>query len=127
MNERIDTEKADLERSWLALLREIAKLSDAMGLDSENWSDADDCTLLQEFDPWVVIRRAELLKGCADALEQERADRLVADARIRLLEETGSRIVASSRDGKTAALADARLQWDALVPAPAPKEEGESV
>ncbi len=43
---------------WQPLMREIAKLSDALGLDDGDWSDADDSTLLEQFDPWAVIRSA---------------------------------------------------------------------
>lgn len=52
-------ENSELEKSWLGLMREIATLSDTMKLDSSDWCQADDCTLLQEFDPWIVIRGAE--------------------------------------------------------------------
>jgi hypothetical protein len=39
------------EKSWLALLREIAKL------DREtDWEGADDDTFLEEFDPWHLLR-----------------------------------------------------------------------
>ena len=43
---------------WQPMMREIAKLSDALGLDDGDWSDADDSTLLEQFDPWAVIRSA---------------------------------------------------------------------
>jgi len=48
----------DLKRSWIALLEAIAFLSDAMGLDSSDWAEADDCTLQEEFDPWTVVQEA---------------------------------------------------------------------
>ena len=43
---------------WLTLLQEVAKLSDALGLDDGDWAESDDYTLVQEFDPWIVIRIA---------------------------------------------------------------------
>ena len=41
-----------LEKSWLALLWEIAKLDDGTG-----WEGADNGTFLEQFDPWHVLRR----------------------------------------------------------------------
>ncbi len=46
------------EHGWNPLMREIAKLSDAMGLDDGDWSEADDSTLLEQFDPWTVVTAA---------------------------------------------------------------------
>lgn len=43
---------------WKPLMREIAKLSDALGLDDGDWAAADDSTLLEQFDPWTVITAA---------------------------------------------------------------------
>lgn len=41
-----------LERSWLALLREVSKLD----RETTDWEGADDRTFLEEFDPWDVLR-----------------------------------------------------------------------
>jgi hypothetical protein len=49
---------AEQDKTWLALLQECAKLSDAMGLDDGDWVEAGDETLMEQFDPWVVIRQA---------------------------------------------------------------------
>lgn len=43
---------------WNPLMREIARLSDALGLDDGDWADADEITLLEQFDPWTVIAAA---------------------------------------------------------------------
>jgi len=43
---------------WSPLMREIAKLSDALGLDDGDWAIADESTLLEQFDPWTVIAAA---------------------------------------------------------------------
>jgi len=48
----------DQSDSWLKLMREIAKLSDALDLDDDDWAAADDSTLLEQFDPWTVIAAA---------------------------------------------------------------------
>ena len=75
-------ERTELQRSWVALLQEIAGLSDALGLDSCDWSEADECTLQQEFDPWVVIREAKKrASACeADRKRLEEARGLIAEA-----------------------------------------------
>lgn len=60
-----------LDSDWLALMHEIAKLSDAMGLDDGDWADADDDTLHEQFDPWTVLREAiSRLKGGEGDVEQ---------------------------------------------------------
>lgn len=46
------------DRDWLAMLREVAKLSDAMNVDDGDWVLAADDTLQEQFDPWVVIKKA---------------------------------------------------------------------
>ena len=43
---------------WNPLMREIAKLSDALDLDDGDWAAADESTLLEQFDPWTVITAA---------------------------------------------------------------------
>jgi hypothetical protein len=48
---------AEMERDWLNMLRETAKLATALG-DPDEWHEADDSTLTAEFDPWDVIRQA---------------------------------------------------------------------
>jgi len=62
---RLNADVAELEdvnknslKSWTALMRELAKLSDAMGLDDGDWSEADDSTLVEQFDPWTVVAAA---------------------------------------------------------------------
>lgn len=67
---------------WLAMLREVAKVSDALGLDGfdfdpdDGWSHADDDTLLEQFDPWSVIRKVQSLFASRGvvmiAIERER-------------------------------------------------------
>jgi len=42
-----------LEKSWLALLRQVSKLDP----ETQDWDGADDGTFLEEFDPWVILRR----------------------------------------------------------------------
>jgi hypothetical protein len=52
----IEKQKAVIEQAdkdWIAVLREIAKLSDKV--DMGDWAQADDETLLEQFDPWVVL------------------------------------------------------------------------
>ena len=49
---------AGLEKSWLVLLREIAKLD-----NETDWDGADDDTFLEQFDPWHLLRRASALRG----------------------------------------------------------------
>lgn len=63
--ERAEARVAELEgsdkdhlNSWTALMRELAKLSDALGLDDGDWSETDDSTLVEQFDPWTVIKYA---------------------------------------------------------------------
>lgn len=56
---------------WKPLMREIAKLSDALGLDDGDWEQADEDTLLEQFDPWTVIRSAiDRLKRRAMSIEE---------------------------------------------------------
>jgi hypothetical protein len=43
---------------WLAMLKAVAQLSDVMGLDEADWGLAGDDILLEQFDPWVVLRTA---------------------------------------------------------------------
>jgi len=58
----MNTEQEDIIQAyatdWISLLQEVAKLSDAMGLDDGDWAEADNDTLIQEFDPWYVIELA---------------------------------------------------------------------
>lgn len=42
------------DKDWSELLKRLARLSDAMGLQGE-WGLADDETLLEQFDPWAVL------------------------------------------------------------------------
>ena len=42
---------------WLELLRGIAMLSDAAGLDDGDWQLATDDVLLEQFDPYWALRR----------------------------------------------------------------------
>lgn len=59
---RLQAELQPLQESdtygWQPMMREIAKLSDALGLDDGDWATADDSTLLEQFDPWTVITAA---------------------------------------------------------------------
>src|SRR3989337_3449648 len=70
----MSAERTELEQSWLRLMQEIAKLSDTLGRDSGDWSEADDCTLLQEFDPWAVIRQVIQERSDAAALREQVAE-----------------------------------------------------
>jgi len=62
----------------------------------------------------------------ADALEQERSDRLAAEARIRLLERLSGRLLwAVDTNVPMFEVDDARENLRAALIAPAPKEDGE--
>ena len=61
MNDDIqdDIPEEETDRFFLInLLRDIAILSDAMGLGDGDWSEADDELLFEQFDPWDVLRKA---------------------------------------------------------------------
>ena len=51
------------DKDWLAMLRAIAKLADKMEASKaepdNKWCDADDATLLEQFDPWQTLREVE--------------------------------------------------------------------
>lgn len=55
------------EETYLVLLRYIAELSDAAGL-SEDWADAFDDNLEEEFDPWHTIDQVVLKLSGAELI-----------------------------------------------------------
>lgn len=66
---RAKTERDDLFvkdlNDWIAMLKECAKLSDLIHFEDvgmlEDWGSADEDTLLEQFDPWAVLREIQTL------------------------------------------------------------------
>ena len=76
--------EAQANTDWLDILTELAKLSDAMQLDSGDWADADDETLLEQFGPYEVISAAI---GCVNKLAEDAVALAAAAERARVAEE----------------------------------------
>lgn len=50
--EALEEDKRVMDTTWLALLRAVAKIDPDTDTD---WPNADDDTLLEQYDPWVVL------------------------------------------------------------------------
>lgn len=61
------------DSDWLAMLRAIAKLADRLEADKTEpdnaWCDADDATLMEQFDPWQTLREVEAALATLGAWE----------------------------------------------------------
>jgi hypothetical protein len=55
---QLDTARLQRDEDWLVMLHAIAPLADLLDTDSNRWGDADDITLLEQFDPWQTLRDA---------------------------------------------------------------------
>lgn len=89
---------------WLAMLRDVAALSDAIDPDNE-WIEADDDTLQEQFDPWQTVREARQRIAAAqervesrgkamDAYQQE-----IASLRAQVAELEGERDLYKAQAG----------------------------